>query len=543
MSISLRLPLALCAMLVTCLLPATASLHAQSSTATVASQVDRLLGEEIGIPEGVRQSTDEVFLRRAFLDVIGEPPTSDDVFAFSLDDRADKRTRLVQQLLSDDSYGKNWGRYWRDVIMLRRTEDRAVLAQRSLEAFLVEQFNANTPWNRIATDLITAEGDIREDGRTGLIMAQGGRPEETVAEISRIFIGIQIQCAQCHDHPTDRWTREQFHQLAAFFPRVAVRPTMGDVRSFAVVASDTPSQRRTNNNNRFRGTPEHYMPDLENPESKGTLIQPVFFVTGQQLDLGTLDENRREQLSGWLTSPENPWFARAMVNRLWSELVGEGFYEPVDDIGPDRECSAPRTLDLLSSQFARHQYDIQWLMETIMLTGTYQLESGNRRTLEELPFHANCPQRLRSDQLFNSLLSVFEIEDTAPSSPAGYGPASRQSRSAPRLLFNSIFGFDPSTRRDEIAGSIPQALAMMNSPFINQQIEARRGRVLAPLLAEVASDRQLVEELYIKVLSRQPTRQELKVCLDYRRDITDRAEAFEDILWALLNHAEFMHRR
>ena len=133
MSISLRLPLALCAMLVTCLLPATALLHAQSSTATVASQVDRLLGEEIGIPEGVRQSTDEVFLRRAFLDVIGEPPTSDDVFAFSLDDRADKRTRLVQQLLSDDSYGKNWGRYWRDVIMLRRTEDRAVLAQQSLD--------------------------------------------------------------------------------------------------------------------------------------------------------------------------------------------------------------------------------------------------------------------------------------------------------------------------------------------------------------------------------------------------------------------------
>ena len=222
----------------------------------------------------------------------------------------------------------------------------------------MDQFNANTPWNEIATRLITARGNVQDNGSTGLIMAQGGRPEDTVAEISRIFIGIQIQCAQCHDHPTDRWTREQFHQLVAFFPRVAVRPMMRDNRSFAVVADDLPSRRRTNNNNRFRGTPEHYMPDLEDPQARGTLMQPVFFVTGQQLETGALDEARRGQLSRWLTSPENPWFARALVNRLWSELVGEGVYEPVDDIGPDRECSAPRTLDLLASQFAEQQYNI-----------------------------------------------------------------------------------------------------------------------------------------------------------------------------------------
>ncbi len=519
------------------------NLHAQDSAADIASQVDRLLSEEMGVQPGTHRASDEVFLRRSFLDIVGEPPSSEDVLAFVLDERPDKRARLIQQLLADQAYGKNWGRFWRDVIMFRRSEDRAVLAQRSLEGFLVEQFNANRPWNEIATELITAKGNVQEDGRTGLIMAQGGRPEDTVAEISRIFVGIQIQCAQCHDHPTDRWTREQFHQLAAFFPRVAVRPTMGDTRSFNVVADDVPSRRRTNNNNRFRGTPEHYMPDLEDPQAEGTLMQPVFFVTGQQLETGVLDEDRRKQLSRWLTSPENPWFARAIVNRLWSELVGEGFYEPVDDIGPDRECSAPRTLDLLSSQFVEHQYDLKWLMETIQLTATYQLDSSNRRTIDELPFQANCPQRLRSDQLFNSLLSVFEIQDLPTGRSNGYGAAVRQNRSAPRLLFNSIFGFDPSTRRDEITGSIPQALAMMNSPFINQQVDAQRGRVLPRMLSEVTSDRQLVEELYLKVLSRQPTRQELKVCLDYRKGITDRGEAFEDILWALLNHSEFIHRK
>ena len=526
------------------LLPCTCwNLPAQDSTADIAGQVDRMLREEMRVQPGTHGASDEVFLRRAFLDIIGELPSSEDVLAFVLDEQPDKRAGLIQQLLADEAYGKNWGRFWRDVIMYRRSEDRAVLAQRSLESFLVEQFNANRPWNEIASELIIAKGNVQEDGRTGLIMAQGGRPEDTVAEISRIFVGIQIQCAQCHDHPTDRWTREQFHQLAAFFPRVAVRPTMGDTRSFNVVADDVPSRRRTNNNNRFRGTPEHYMPDLENPQAEGTLMQPVFFVTGQKMETGALDEDRRKQLSRWLTGPENPWFARAVVNRLWSELVGEGFYEPVDDIGPDRECSAPKTLDLLASQFVEHQYDLKWLMETIQLTATYQLESSNRRTIDELPFQANCPQRLRSDQLFNSLLSVFEIQDQPTGRSSGYGTANRQNRSAPRLLFNSIFGFDPSTRRDEITGSIPQALAMMNSPFINQQVDAQRGRVLPRMLAEVTSDRQLVEELYLKVLSRQPTRQELKVCLDYRRDITDRGEAFEDILWALLNHSEFIHRK
>lgn len=545
MSISVRSSLVLSVVLLLGFLLTPVDLPAQSTAADVARQVDQLIAEEIGGESAAQISSDEVFLRRAFLDLVGEPPTSNDLLAFSLDTRADKRAKLVKQLLADDGYGTNWGRYWRDVIMFRRTEDRAILSQPALEEFLVTEFNANTPWNSIARQLITATGNVRENGQTGLIMAQGGRPEDTVAEISRIFLGIQIQCAQCHDHPTDRWTREQFHQLVAFFPRVAVRPTMmGNVRSFAVIADDQqPRLRRTNNNNRFRGTLEHYMPDLEKPELKGTLMQPVFFATGQQLQTGVLDKDRRETLSSWITSPENSWCAKALVNRLWSELVGEGFYEPVDDIGPDRDCSAPRTLDLLCNELTAHDYDIKWLMETILLTRTYQLESRNRRSLDELPFQANCPQRLRSDQLFNSLLAVFDIEDVVSDRPAAYGPGMRQGRGAPRLLFNSMFGFDPSTRRDEIGGSIPQALAMMNSPFINQQINAQGGQMLAPLMAEVNDDRQLVEELYIRVLSRQPTRQELRVCLDFRRGINSRSEAFEDILWALLNHAEFIHRK
>ncbi len=517
----------------------TDSLAAQTPQQT-ALQVDQLLAEETGSAPAASAS-DEVFLRRAFLDLVGQLPTSEEVLAFSLDPGTGKRVRLVQQLLDDDDFGRNWGRYWRDVIMYRRTDDRASLAQGSLESFLVEQLNNDTSWSSIARQLITAAGDVREDGRNGLIMAQGGRPEETVAEVSRIFLGIQIQCAQCHDHPFDRWTREQFHQLAAFFPRVAVRPQMTPVRSFIVVASDTPPrQRRQNNNNRFVGSLEHYMPDLDDPTAQGTLMQPEFFATGQTLQTGSSDAARRESLADWMTDPENPWFARALVNRVWSELVGEGFYEPVDDIGPDRQCSAAKTMALLCDQLVVNDYDLKWLIETILSTRVYQSAAADRRAPDELPFQANYAQRLRADQLFNSLLCVFDIPDPTPQrAAANYG---RASRSTPRALFQRTFGYDPSTRRDEVGGSIPQALAMMNSSFVNQQISARPGRLLGDLMAEVRSDRQLVEELYIKVLSRQPSREELKLCLDYRRSVPDRAEAFEDILWALINHADFIYR-
>ena len=327
--------------------------------------------------------------------------------------------------------------------------------------------------------------------------------------------------------------------LVAFFPRVAVRPKRNqDVPSFEVVGSDTTVETQRKSNNRFRGTPEHRMPDLENPEKQGKIMQPVFFVTGSELPLGTLDADRRTQLASWMTGRDSPWFARAFVNRMWAELTGEGFYDPVDDLGPGRACSAPQTLDYLAAAFREQQHDVKWLFETILLTETYQRESRRRRTFEEMPHQANCSQRLRADQLFSSLVTVLQMPDSVATVSR-----QRSSRFSPRNSFNSVFGFDPSTRRSDVSGSIPQALLMMNSPQIGQYVLARRDRMLGRLLNEVSDDRQALRELYVQVLSRQPTDKELATCLNYRRSVGDRAEAFEDILWSLINTAEFLHRK
>lgn len=483
---------------------------------------------------------DATFIRRVSLDLVGQLPTPEQVSAFCLDPSADKRAALVRQQLANPDFGRNWARYWRDVIMYRASDPRALLSSQPLEEYLAGEFNKNTSWKDIAREFITASGDVRENGRTALIMAQQGMTEETTAEVSRIFMGIQIQCAQCHDHPTDRWKREQFHELAAFFPRISVRPVrMGEQRSFEVVSVNT--ERRFRGPMQRGGTTEHYMPDLDNPAAKGTLMEPKFFVTGRKLQNGTPDLERRTLLANWITSSSNPWFAKAFVNRIWGELVGEGFYEPLDDLGPDRACLAPQTLDFLAEQFVLHQHDIKSLFETIIATGAYQRASRPRRNPEQTPFAANCPQPLRGDQLYNSLLTALGISDQGGMfgrRPQG-GP---YGGFGPRTLFNRVFGYDPSAPRDEVVGSIPQALFMMNSPLVNQAINARGGTALARLLAETKDDEAVAVELYLRTLAREPSDNELATCLDHVREV-GRQEGFEDVLWALVNSAEFLHRR
>ena len=516
-----------------------------------AQKADQILRSEVPYANAAKAAParidDERFLRRASLDVIGRLPTPAEVTAFVLDPAEGKRAQLVAKLLASPQYGENWGRYWRDVIMYRKSEERAGIVSQPLEEFLTESFHVNAPWSEIATAFITASGDATENGACGLIMAQQGQPEETVAEISRIFLGVQIQCAQCHDHPTDRWTREQFHELAAFFPRVASRIVLTpDRREISVVVNDAPRAMgfRGPMNIRRNGTPEHYMSDLQNPQSRGKLMQPVFFATGDKLPPGARDSERRGSLARWTTAKDNPYFAKAFVNRMWAELTGEGFYEPIDDIGPDRTCTAPKTLDYLAGQFADSGYDIKWLFQTILATELYQLPSSSRRGPEDPPMQHNVAQRLRADQLFDNLLVALEASEPRQMLPPGAGAlAGLYGRGrGPRQQFVTAFGYDPSERRDEIAHSIPQALTMMNSPLVGQALRGSGRTMLARLLTEIRDDKALTQELYLRVLGRQPSASELTTALRYVKSSGERTEAFEDLLWGLVNSAEFLHR-
>ena len=515
-----------------------------------ARQIDELIASEVFTKDTklAPRIDDATYLRRVWLDIVGDIPTPEHVTAFVLDPATDKRERVVNELLENPQYGQNWARYWRDVILSRRLEDRAQIVSNALVTDLTERFYKNERWNKIAAEFITATGDVRENGTTAILMAQDARAEETTAEMSRIFLGIQIQCCQCHNHPYDRWKREQFHELAAFFPRMAIRPVQAPTRrTFELISDDRPDFGRQNPNaqNR-RGKPEHYMPDLDDPSAQGTKMQPKFFLTSAKLEFGATDEERRESAAKWMTV--NPWFATAFANRIWSELVGEGFYQPIDDIGPDRKPSAPKAVAELSRGFSRSGYDIKWLFRVICATDAYQRESRPRREVDGTAFAANVAQPLRSDQLFNAILTAVDVEESAEARnrrgrpEGGAGPYGRNA--SVRQAFEAAFGFDPSDPRETIVSSIPQALALMNGVRINLAVRAvGRETMLGRILDKESDNGAVVEELYLKTLSRQPSDAELTTALAYCEETKNRAAVFEDLLWALLNSSEFSHRR
>ena len=596
----------------TVLAVAATSLQAEPSPANTAAEVDRLILnhlESAGVkPAGL--VNDEDFLRRVTLDLTGTIPTPRETTLFGLDVSPTKRSAVVNRLMESEAFGESWSRYWSDVIFLRATDQRSRIGKPAFQSWMAEQLNQNRPWDEIVTALITAKGNVTEAGETGLIFAHSGEPEEVAAEISRIFMGIQLSCANCHDHPMDQWTREQFHQLAAFLPRVTVRPeSPGDIRTFTVrsieelgrgagrdaninfaqlvrvldrnrdgkiarteargilarrfdetlkyadrdkdgmfTAEELKDVQLQANNQPGRGNFEYYMPNLDDPSSRGELMQPAFFIeemSQPRLPRNASDDQRRSALAALITSPENRWFSRAFVNRVWTELLGEGFTTPVDDMGPERLVSYGDVLDYLSEEFVASGYDVKWLYQTILETEAYQRQLSSADTQhDDILFDSVPATRLRADQIYNSVTQIFGVPRAMRrAARAGDGMQMPFAQDRQREQFAGLFGFDPSTPRDEVLGDVPQALFMMNSPQLERGIRSRGFTQLARLLRESENDEVVLEELYLLILCRTPRDSECEIHEAYLEQVGNRDEAFEDIMWSLLNSTEFLSRR
>jgi hypothetical protein len=230
---------------------------------------------------------------------------------------------------------------------------------------------------------------------------------------------------------------------------------------------------------------------------------------------------------------------------MWGELLGHGFQEPLDDLGPDRKPIAPKAFEFLSREFAASDYDIKWLLRVITSTTAYQRESRPRHDSGDVHFAASCTQKLRADQLYNAITTALGIDEAEVERRRG-GPkgAIRAANNSPRGQMLRDFNYDPSDRRDEVASSIPQALWMMNSAELNRQLNGKNAATsLGRLLSEEKHDDAVAVELYLRTLAREPNAGELKKCLDYVSWTGNRVAAFEDILWALLNSTEFLNRK
>ncbi len=517
-------------------------------TPLAAGEIDKLLAEARSA-EKVSVSppiNDEQFIRRVTLDLCGKPPKQEQIDAFLNDKDPAKRSKTIDRLLASDEFARHWGRYFRDVLLWRATDLRIVVRLPrtvALEIWLIKQLKQNRSWAEITRDLITPSSPLQhrhyeKGGESGFLLAHTGEDAavERAADTSRVFLGLSIQCAQCHDHPDDMWRREHFHRLAAFFGRTDDRSDRTEQGGVHVIVGKPDG--------------EYEMPDLKDPKKMHT-VHPQF-ITDEKVKEGMSDADRRKALADLVTSPNNYWYAAAFVNRIWGVLMGQAFYQPVDNMGPLQEATYPKVLLRLADAFRASNHDIKGMFRAILNSEAYQSQFRLGHSLDQhLAFSAMYPSRLSGEAIWQSLDSVLgPFPDEMPDDGrvfrgGGDTKAGPFSSANPSLVYQvkQLFDFDPSLKPDDVESTITQAMMLMNNKKLNASINAKGDTPLGALVKAHRENDSAIQVLYLKALSRKPSARELDTCLTFVKEVGDRDDAFEDILWTLVNSTEFQIKR
>jgi len=460
--------------------------------------------------------TDEEFLRRAYLDIIGTIPTAEKAKAFIDSKAADKREKLIDQLLADPLFGRRMADIWTAKLFPRDSANRFVLKD-PLYKWLEEEFNKNPGWDKFVTSLVTATGTVADNPAVTYFVANRS-VDKLTDTTTQHFLGIQLQCCQCHNHPFTTWKQTEYWGVAAFYSKVR---------------ADNPKNANKGGDNTTIGVTEGNTKTKQKdffPESAKNV--PAKFLGGVSPTVGA-NEPARPVLAKWMTSPENPYFARALVNRTWAHLFGRGFVSPVDDMLPEHEPTHPDLLDALAWHMAHSgQFDLKYLIKAICLSETYQRTSKPNMTNKDdkNTFSRMTMKAMSPEQLFDSLAQVtgnLRADAKGPKGPKGGG------RVGNRDQFVNFFlaGADSTSPIDYEAG-IPQALRLMNSPIANNPAAVRA------VTGGATKPEEAIERIYLAALSRRPTADEVKSLTAYVSRV-GASTAYGDILWAVLNSSEF----
>lgn len=475
---------------------------------------------------------DEEWFRRVHLDLVGHIPAWNEIDKFHRDKNPAKRAALIDKLLDSPGYVRNWTTIWTN-LTIGRKQVRFV-NRTGMERYFREAFAQNRPWNEIVHDLVGAEGRSDENGAVNYLLAQMANNDEAVqatAKTTRLFMGVQLQCTQCHDHPFNEWKQNRFWEINSFLRqtrRVTHRkfdPVSG--RQIDDYAELVPTS--------FSG-PVYY----EKRSGEMQVAYPIFF--DEKIDPGS--ESRRKELARLMTSGENPLIARALVNRLWAHFMGCGFTTPVDDMGRHKAPSHPELLDRLSQEFVKSGYDVKKLVRWICDCEAYSLTSkGNKKNAVDDPARGNTPffshvypKPLEAEQLYDSLL----IATTAQNSGETNWSDEQKQRDAWLQQFIIAFGTDENDEANTFNGTIPQALLMMNGPLVQKAISAEKGSFLNSVLESDTSDDKKIQRLYLATLSRHPRGREGSAAEALLESDRDKLAGFQDLFWALLNSNEFI---
>jgi hypothetical protein len=482
------------------------------------AQINKKLAEAKIQPS--EKSSDAEFIRRASLDIAGVIPTADRVAAFIDSKDADKRAKLIDELLASPKYGEHLADIWGNPMYLNETANR-FLTKQPLVKYLGEQFNANKPWDRMVHDILTAEGEMEKNAGVIYYMANQGVDKMTDS-VGKLFLGIQIQCAQCHNHPFTHWKQTEYWGMAQFFYNVNI-VLPGKAKKDGATPPTPMVNEGGRVNRRFNPLPE-----------SAKSVAPKF-LGGDTVKL-TTSKPARPVLADWVCTPDNPFFSKSMVNRVWGQYFGKGLVNPIDDLSDENEPSHPELLKGLAKEFGNTGFDLKNLVRAICLSDAYQRTSKpTEANKSDKTLYSHMEIKVLSpEQLYDSLVAVTGGVDNG-NRPAGKGGAQKTGLgNTPRDRFVQFFSGSENPKGTDYEAGIPQALRLMNNPRLSGS---------PALLNEISragnQPGKVIERMYLMTVSRRPTEAETRRLTEYVAKATDAKTGYGDILWVLLNSSEF----
>ncbi len=495
-------------------------------------------------------ASDGEWCRRVYLDILGRIPTFKEVQAYLKDSSAEKKQKLVNRLLYDDDYNEEYTRnmttLWTNILIGRTggTDNRSLTSRPGMQEYLRDSFAQNKPYDKMVFELISAEGSTKPgqanfNGATNFLaekMADDGVP--ATAATARIFLGLQVQCTQCHNHPFNEWKQRKFWELNAFFRQT--RP----LRRFVDGTNDIENVELVN---------EDYGGENGNPEEAALFYElrngllknafPIFVDDTEISKSGFVsDSARRTELAKLII--ESPYLKEAIANRMWGHFLTYGFTKPVDDMGTHNRPSHPELVKYLGEEFGKTNFDLKQLMKWIALSDAYGLSSssnsgnkGDDPLLGESPkFSHFYIRQMRAEELYESLIVATQAHKTKDK-------ADEQKKTKEEWMkqFVTAFGTDEGGESTTFNGTIPQALMMFNGELIKKATSGEKGSFLHAVANSKLSNAQKISYLYLAALARQPSSREVVVAnkLFVARK-GDSVETLQDVFWVLLNTNEFI---
>ena len=489
-------------------------------------------------------TTDAEFLRRIYLDLVGTIPTHEQAAKFLDDQSADKRTRLIDELLADPRYARHQAEVWDQVLFGRHPPGYETDRRGGLLRWLEKQFAENKPYDEWVRALLKAEGNSVEDGPPMYFAQYRNQPEDASEAISQTFLGVQLQCARCHDHPFETWTQLDFYGMAAFLSRLQIVSVgkQENLTKFMVAEKST-------GDILFTGPAKDQMAG-----KKGEPVKPKFLL-GDPLSEPAVPEDfkqpkfednkipekplysRKDQLADWITGSENRFFARAVANRIWAQYMGRGLVHPVDNMSEANKPTDPQLLDRLTAELKAHKFDLKWYVRELVSSKTYQLSSRGAAD-EPMPlWHEYGRVRpLSAEELMDSWRAATWY-DAVELQRKDKEQSKNRFHPVAKEYMLQFFG-TPSTGTGDFQGGLHEHLFLNNGP-LSQLVERQKGSLAEWLSISTDPMEQRIERLYLSTLTRRPTAEEVEKIKTFAGEGDGKNARWQDVVWAVVTSSEF----